>query len=308
MPGGIWTVSFIATAIIGIAPVLLLEVIPLIKQEKDKQVINHSLLKTMLGFAVGGLLGDVFLHLLPHSINPHDHGDHSHGHSHSMHEVGHDHSKEIFIGLYILAGMLTFFLLEKYMRISSKSGGGHSHSHTHTHDKKKEKSEKSDGAAKSKKEKDPIQKGIEAGAYLNIIADSAHNFTDGMAIAASFLVSYHLGLSTTIAVFFHEIPHEIGDYAILIQSGFSKRKAMLVQLGTAIGALAGNAFGLISGGILENQITSIILPFTAGGFIYIATVDVIPNLLEDTNWKQTLKEVLAISTGVFLMFLIALFE
>jgi len=77
------------------------------------------------------------------------------------------------------------------------------------------------------------------GGLLNLIADTAHNFTDGMAIAASFTTSYQLGISTTVAVFFHEIPHEIGDFAILIQSGFSKRQAISAQVLTALGAFLG---------------------------------------------------------------------
>jgi zinc transporter 7 len=78
-------------------------------------------------------------------------------------------------------------------------------------------------------------KNIKVAAWLNLIADATHNFTDGLAIGATFLYSQSAGITTTIAVFFHEIPHEIGDYAILIQSGFSKKNAMFAQLATAIG-------------------------------------------------------------------------
>jgi zinc transporter 7 len=207
LPGGVKTVSLIATAVIGVAPVLILEVITLIKVEKDKTVINHSLLKTMLGFAVGGLLGDVFLHLLPHAINPHSHNDEghdAHSHSHSHGEEAHDHSNDITIGVFILAGMLTFFLLEKYMRIRQQQGGGSSHGHSHSHSHADGGSGgRKNGKAKTEPAKKSKEKGgINPGAYLNIIADSAHNFTDGMAIAASFLISYKVGISTTIAVFF----------------------------------------------------------------------------------------------------------
>jgi len=144
-------------------------------------------------------------------------------------------------------------------------------------------------------------------AYLNMIADFAHNFTDGMAIGASFLFSPSVGWSTTIAVFFHEIPHELGDYAILVQSGYSKKKAMLIQLLTAVGAILGTLVALIAGGQLES-VAKYILPFTAGGFIYIATVDVIPELLKDTNVVQTIKELFTMFLGVGIMALIALYE
>jgi len=144
-------------------------------------------------------------------------------------------------------------------------------------------------------------------AYLNMIADAAHNFTDGMAIGASFLIHPTIGWSTTIAVFFHEIPHELGDYAILVQSGYSKQKAMLVQLMTALGAVLGTLVALIAGGQLES-VAKYILPFTAGGFIYIATVDVIPELLKDTSVGQTIKELTTMCLGVGIMALIAIYE
>jgi zinc transporter 7 len=140
-----------------------------------------------------------------------------------------------------------------------------------------------------------------------------------MAIAASFLISPKIGFSTAVAVFFHEIPHEIGDYAILIQSGsnctkvntnftigFSQKKAMLVQFWTAFGALAGCLVGLAAGGYIQS--VNWILPFTAGGFIYIAIADVIPELLENSSFKQTLRELFGICFGIFMMYLIAIYE
>jgi len=127
-----------------------------------------------------------------------------------------------------------------------------------------------------------------------------------MAIAASFLVSNTVGLSTTVAVFVHEIPHEIGDYAILVQSGFTKKKAMLIQVFTAFGALAGTFVGLFTGGTVKE--INWILPFTAGGFIYIATVGVIPELFENSSFKQTIREVIAMIIGVYLMVVITWIE
>jgi zinc transporter 7 len=139
-----------------------------------------------------------------------------------------------------------------------------------------------------------------------VLIGAAHNFTDGMAIGASFLVSNYVGLSTTVAVFFHEIPHEIGDYAILIQSGFTKRRATLVQVFTAISSVAGCLFVLLAGGQLDQ--VNWVLPFTAGGFIYIATVGVIPELLEKNSFVQTICEILAMLSGAGMMLWIALNE
>lgn len=115
-----------------------------------------------------------------------------------------------------------------------------------------------------------------------------------------------MGSITAITILLHEIPHEIGDYAILIQAGYRRRNALALQLVTAIGALLGTAVGLHYG-TLEHA-TQIILPVTAGGFIYIATVSVIPELLEKTGKLQTVAEVLAMFAGISMMYWIALNE
>jgi zinc transporter 7 len=238
MESGAWGDALLATLFISIAPVLILPCIP-ISSTKE----GDSFLKVLLSFAIGGLLGDVFLHLLPHA-QPHKiheaHEDHNHENELEVGEVKHDHSTDMSIGLWVMAGILVFFCIEKYIRSITSTHSSHSHTHSH---------QQTTG-------------GTTPTGYLNLIADASHNFTDGLAIGASFLASKPVGISTTIAVFFHEIPHEIGDYAILIQSGFSKRNAMLAQLVTAIGALFGTICGLASEQISESTLW--ILPFTAG--------------------------------------------
>ena len=112
---------------------------------------------------------------------------------------------------------------------------------------------------------------------------------------------------TTITILVHEVPHEIGDFAILIQAGCPRRKAMMLQLLTAVGALAGTVCGLLAEGV-GTAATAWILPFTAGGFIYIATVSVIPELLQDSSFKQSVMEVLAMFVGIGLMVLIGYLE
>jgi len=119
-----------------------------------------------------------------------------------------------------------------------------------------------------------------------------------------------LGFSTTLAVLIHEVPHEIGDFAILLQAGFSVKAALQAQLLTALGAVAGCIFGYWSGsghGSAADH-SSWILPFTAGGFIYVALVNVLPSLLTHTSMKQTMAEMIAMTLGVSLMVLIAEFE
>lgn len=293
---GPWQASFAATAFISIAPVFILLLVPI-----DGNTHSSSpVLKTLVSFAVGGLLGDVFLHLLPHALMPHNHGPLQTHNDNGEHD---DHSKGVWVGIYVLLGLITFFAVEKFVRLINGDDNAHGHSHAtngndhgHSHATTSNNSPAATSAVTS----------LTVAGLLNLAADAAHNFTDGMAIAASFLVSPQMGLSTTIAVFFHEIPHEIGDYAILIQSGFSRRQAMLAQVGTAGGALLGTLVGLVTGNMADS--VEWIIPFTAGGFIYVATVGVLPTLLEKPTWGQTVREIAAISLGVASMVLIALNE
>lgn len=150
----------------------------------------------------------------------------------------------------------------------------------------------------------PASPSIRLSAYLNLIADFTHNITDGLALSSSFYASPTLGATTTVAVFFHEIPHEVGDFALLIQSGFSKRRAMGAQFVTALGAFLGTFLGIavqelgkgagvgeVGGRNLGLAGTGLgwgdlLLPFTAGTFLYVGTVAVIPDLLETGRDKS----------------------
>ena len=144
---------------------------------------------------------------------------------------------------------------------------------------------------------------------LNLLADLSHNFTDGLAITASFLSSPALGVSTALAVLVHEVPHELGDFAILLQAGFTLQQALWAQLVTAIGAVVGVAVMWLSGGRGEGA--SWVLPVTAGGFVYVALVNVVPGLLKEQKdadrpvgvwrWVQLAAEMTAILVGVGLM-------
>ena len=150
---------------------------------------------------------------------------------------------------------------------------------------------------------------VKIAAYLNLAADFSHNFTDGLAIGASYLAGHNIGLITTLTILFHEVPHEIGDFAILIQSGCSKQKAIYLQLFTALGALSGTLLSLAFESAMTGIASSCILPFTAGGFIYIATVTIIPELKEGaTSLYQSIKEILALVVGVAMMVVIAYLE
>lgn len=144
-------------------------------------------------------------------------------------------------------------------------------------------------------------KEVKVAGYLNLAADFSHNFTDGLAIGSSYLAGSTVGFITTITILLHEVPHEIGDFAILLQSGVSRRNAMLLQLTTALGAVAGTAISLLAQNSTGVLATQWILPFTAGGFIYIALVSVIPELLDEEKPSvlQTILQVLAMLGGVY---------
>ncbi|EFO23800.2 hypothetical protein LOAG_04685 [Loa loa] len=332
----LWVYSIGSTFLISFMPFVLLSLIPL----KANTAENEPMLKLLLSFGSGGLLGDAFLHLIPHSQPHHDEHSRSHTHSHAHGSSEHSHGPhDMTVGGYVLAGILAFLTVEKLVRILRSEKILHSHSHggngsSFSDGKKKIKKREDARASKEKKSdvssaeeslnscsdeehKHLIEKtindemGFKVAAYLNLTADFAHNFTDGLAIGASFLAGTTVGVVTMITVLVHEIPHEIGDFAILIQSGFSKKKAMFVQLLTALGALTGCILSLCSTNAdeLSNAASSSwILPFTAGGFIYIATVTVIPELLENTSTWQSIKEIMALLTGIMLMFLIAIYE
>ncbi|KAJ2847124.1 hypothetical protein IWW36_004008 [Coemansia brasiliensis] len=334
--------SLLGTFYISLFPNLILFATP--------SSIPNKLLRIMVGFAVGGLLGDVFLHLLPHMFG--DEHDHSHSHSH-------DHVRNTVYGCTIFLGLMVFFSVDKFMRLLG-SGHSHHHGHSHAHEhhgrsKTKDSGSSSASESESKQrvrkrratkhkqllhdaneaddEKDAFdelvketKKPIKLSAYLNLIADATHNFTDGLAMSASFYLSHAAGLSTFVAVFFHEIPHELGDFAILVQSGFSRTSALASQFFTALGAIAGTIAGIMIEeasrgnsfnfrglytpdvpmfapaldtdkrsllGMLFSSVfyllpstvagvpwSKLVIPFTAGGFMYVGTVSVLPDLLQ----------------------------
>ncbi|EDL10244.1 solute carrier family 39 (zinc transporter), member 7, isoform CRA_a, partial [Mus musculus] len=328
-----------ATVLISAAPFFVLFLIPV----ESNSPRHRSLLQILLSFASGGLLGDAFLHLIPHALEPHSH--------HAPEQPGHGHSHSgqgpiLSVGLWVLSGIVAFLVVEKFVR-HVKGGHGHSHGHgdrhahgdSHTHGDRHECSSKEKPSTEEEKEVGGLRKrrggntgprdgpvkpqspeeekagsDLRVSGYLNLAADLAHNFTDGLAIGASFRGGRGLGILTTMTVLLHEVPHEVGDFAILVQSGCSKKQAMRLQLVTAIGALAGTACALLTeGGAVDSDVAGgagpgWVLPFTAGGFIYVATVSVLPELLREASPLQSLLEVLGLLGGVAMMVLIAHLE
>jgi zinc transporter 7 len=289
----------------------------------------------MVAFAVGGLLGDTLFHLLPEIFLGEDEPE-------KVKFVMVEPNKNLLLGVAIMVGFITFVAMDKGLRIATGGEGGHDHSHAHSHEKV-EISAKSSGAeladskdglrarksvangttpqAMPEKEKD-INASVKLAGYLNLIADFTHNITDGLAMSSSFYASPTIGATTTVAVFFHEIPHEVGDFALLIQSGFSKKAAMGAQFITALGALLGTCIGIAVQELGGNSASGdaegpglwgtslrwgdMLLPFTAGTFLYVGTVAVIPELLETgpdkgKELKKTLTQFAAMFTGAGIM-------
>ncbi|MFA4833949.1 MAG: ZIP family metal transporter [Patescibacteria group bacterium] len=136
---------------------------------------------------------------------------------------------------------------------------------------------------------------------MNLIGDGLHNFIDGLVIAGSFLINPPLGLATTLAIVAHEIPQEIGDFGVLIHAGYSRAKALLFNFCSALLAVFGALIALLVGPQTEN-FSAFIIPFTAGGFIYIATADLIPELKKESRFWQSLSQLLSILLGLGIMF------
>lgn len=141
---------------------------------------------------------------------------------------------------------------------------------------------------------------IHAFVYLNLVGDGVHNFIDGMVIAGSFLASYSLGMATTLGVVFHEIPQEIGDFGVLVYGGLTKRKALAYNFASALTAIAGALTVYFSAPLIQG-IDTFMAPFAAGGFIYIAATDLMPELHKRSGAKESITQLIALLTGISLM-------
>ncbi len=182
------------------------------------------------------------------------------------------------LGMTVLLGVLGFFLLEKMVLWR------HCHhevceAHTpepHAHDN--------------------------AAGTLILIGDGVHNFVDGVLIAAAFMTDIHLGIVTALAVAAHEIPQEVGDFAVLLQSGFSKRKAFLYNILASLTTLIGAALAYYSLADMQ-QALPYVLAIAASSFIYIAVADLIPGLHKRVEFSQTVQQIILILLGVVVIYL-----
>jgi zinc and cadmium transporter len=137
--------------------------------------------------------------------------------------------------------------------------------------------------------------------YMNLVGDSLHNFIDGLVIASVFMVDFKLGITTTLAIALHEIPQEIGDFGVLIHAGFNKGKALVLNYIVATTVILGGVVGYFASFYIED-VMPYLLPIAAGGFIYIASSDLMPEIREETNLKKSI-----MSFGIFLLGIIFMY-
>ena len=138
--------------------------------------------------------------------------------------------------------------------------------------------------------------------YVNLIGDSIHNFIDGLIIAAAFLVDVRLGITTSIAIAFHEIPQEIGNFGVLLYAGFERIKALILNFSVALVVVVGAIMGYFLSFYLAG-LTIYFLPIAAGGFIYISTSDLIPEIRKERDTKKSLLSFVFFLIGIAIMYL-----
>ena len=177
---------------------------------------------------------------------------------------------------YVILGILIFFVMERFL-----------HWHHEHH-------------ARTVNPVHPV-------AYINLASDGAHNFLDGLIIGASYLVSVPIGVATTVAVALHEIPQEQGDFGILVHAGFSPRRALLMNFLLGVLSVVGVVISLLLGPNV-GAYTTFMLPLTAGGFIYIAGSDLIPELHMERGLPGSAAQFGMVVVGVGLMYLLLLLE
>ena len=208
-----------------------------------------------ISLAVGALLGDAFIHLIPEAF---------------------ESANPLLVSILIVAGILLFFVLEKFL-------------HWHHH-----------GDDTEKNHVHPMGK-------LILISDGVHNFIDGVIIGTSFMISIPIGLATTLAVILHEIPQEIGDFAVWLRAGYHKARALFLNFLSALLAIVGVIVALLLGEVVQSFVTYF-LPIAAGGFIYVAIADLMPELHKTKNIKYSMLQLTAVIVGILAMIFLTLLE
>ena len=200
---------------------------------------------------------------------------------HLLPELSQEYGLGLKMTIFILLGILMFFSLEKFIHWRHCHTTGecdiHEHRHRHKHSL----------------------------AIMNLVGDGLHNFIDGIIIAASYMLSIPVGIATTIAVLLHEVPQEVGDFGVLLHAGYSKAKALMFNFFSALLALLGAFFAIMTSNYVSD-INGVLIAIAIGGFIYIAGTDLIPELHKENTLKSSILQLIGITSGIAVMMLLLL--
>jgi zinc and cadmium transporter len=246
----VWACTLVSVFIVSLISLVGVATISL-SERRVKETIFIS-----VSLAAGAMFGDAFIHILPESFARPD--------------------RAISTSTYVLLGILSFFVLEKFLRWK------------HAHEFEGE-----------------SQRNIQPVGYLNLFADATHNLIDGMLVGAAYAVSISVGLATTLAIILHEIPQELGDFGVLIEAGFSRSRALVFNFLSGLLAIVGAIVSLLASHAVLS-FSGFMLPFTAGGFIYIAGSDLLPELQREPKPSKSGLQLAALVLGVGLMYLLTL--
>ncbi len=264
----------LATVVSGVLSVLAAGIFLALPARAREAVMPH-----MVSFATGALLGAALLGLIPHAVEG--------AGMEKVHEVG----------IALIAGIALFFILEKFLLwrhchddhcsehpVTDGDAHGHDHrghghhDHGHAHEQARKK----------------------ASGALVLVGDALHNVLDGVLIAAAFLTDIHLGIVTAVAIMAHEIPQEVGNFAVLLHSGATRQRALMLNLMTSLTAVLGGVIGFFA---LEQSLKA--LPFAlavaASSLLYVAVADLIPGLHRRVDGKSSVTQVILIGLGIALI-------
>ncbi|XP_031722441.1 zinc transporter ZIP4 [Anarrhichthys ocellatus] len=289
-----------------------------------------------ISLAVGSLTGDALLHLIPMLLGLHVHSDKtdSSNHSHGAHQE--ETPDYIYKMLVLIGGIYYFYLMETIFSLLAYKDNHHHHQHHHAEEsephhcdhgrvlemyeherKQKDKSQSASSAdlvvdqdnENSLSEPKELTREQRLLPYMITISDSIHNFADGLAMGAAFSLSWKSGLATSLAVLCHELPHELGDFAILLNSGVSVRKALLLNVGSAMTSFIGLYIALSVATDLATK--QWIAAISAGLFLYVGLADMLPTMVHISNkkpWLMFLLQNVGLLTGWGILLLLSLYE